>query len=103
MSIGLSFNKTSTDTINPVWIKDVAVKESVQISGGTPSYVPSLLDGTMPASVTIEYPDIDNTYFAIAGPATAAGTYYFTVEVDDSVNTEYVYVLSDIHPGHGGT
>lgn len=94
MSFGLSFNKSSTDTITPSWIKNADVKESVKISGGTPLYDPTLLDGAMPTGVTILYPDIDNTYFAIDGPATADGIYYFTVEVDDSLSEEKVYVVN---------
>jgi hypothetical protein len=103
ISLGLSFNKSSNDTITPNWIINQSNKESIQINGGTPLYVPTLLDGVMPTGVSILYPDLDNTYFAIDGPATQAGLFYFTVEVDDSANSEYIYVASDEYAPRGGS
>jgi Putative Ig domain len=73
---------TISTTTLPNGQENAAYNQTVVVTGGTPPYTFSIISGSLPPNLTI-----DPATGVISGtpPAGSAGTYNFTVKVDDSL------------------
>jgi large repetitive protein len=79
LTVGTALN-ISTSTL-PNGIVGAAYAQSLAATGGTPPYAWTLLNGSLPAGLTI------STGGSITGSPTAAGTFSFAIKVTDSVSS----------------
>ncbi len=62
---------------------DLGQEKVAEISGGTPPYTPSVVNGALPDGTSLVL-DATGTSLELEGTPTAAGDFSFDVEVDDS-------------------